>query len=1038
MNGLRVRVGEHPDDLVAALAAELDLPRDDPFEADLVAVATPGQGRWLMQQLGTVLGTAGGRTDGVAARIQLPTTSGLLRDLERDVLGITPDDDPWVIERLAWTMLRAFDRAADEPWFRDIAVHVGDAERPGRRYGAARRFCALFARYARWRPELLTTPDTGSDAWQHELWTLLVSLVGEQPPWERTAEAAARLREDPSLSSLPSQLSVWAPQRLAPGERTLLSSLGAGRDVTVWWPAASAEDGHLLTDRLGAASHAARDVLAQGARVEVIQRSQSEPATLLGRLQHQIRTGRAEHSPGDGTIRVHLSHGLDRQVEVLRDALCDLFAEHPDLEPRDVVVCTPQLEDVAPLVRALCMVDPELVGPDAHPVSRLRVQVTDPSTSRTNPVLDVLARVMDLATSRAQVGDLIALCATSPVARRFRFDAERLETLGELLERAGVRWGIDAASRESFGVAGINQNTWLAGLNRLLLGVAMSERELTYVSSVLPLDMVDSSDLDLVGAVAEIVAVVRKAVASFATPATPAGWVGRFRELLDHLVAVSTDDGWQLGHAHLLLADLVTASGDEAPSVGLGDMRHLVTDWLAAHPPRSTLLTGSLTVTTLETLRHVPHRVVCLVGLDEASFPRTSRRSGDDLLERAGNPEDPHGSLDDRQLFLDALMAARDAFVVVCAARDQRTNDELPLPAPVSDLLEAVRALGGTDQEVLVPHALQPYEVAAEATYDRAAVKARASLLASPRGAAQDRFDVSGLPPAERPRAVTLSELVAFLRHPAREFLRKRVGSWWGITRSELDVDDRDRGTGPSEIPIEVQALESWSLENRLLQLALAEHPPEAIEQAELRRGLLPPLARGAQAMANATGKVGEVLDTVRPYLSSPLEHLDVGVDLPSGIRITGRVPVRGRTVVEAITSKPADKRLIEPWLRLLLLSAGSPGDWSAVVCSRRRSVSLGARGADASAVQLDALVSLMLEGWDHPLPLPPRLGYTLADPRAMVDEQRRAEIWSWDADETWRLFFADYPSLEDAAAGWGGLEKLAQDTYGPLLEAQR
>ena len=107
------------------------------------------------------------------------------------------------------------------------------------------------------------------------------------------------------------------------------------------------------------------------------------------------------------------------------------------------------------------------------------------------------------------------------------------------------------------------------------------------------------------------------------------------------------------------------------------------------------------------------------------------------------------------------------------------------------------------------------------------------------------------------------------------------------------------------------------------------------------------------------------------------------------------------------------------------------------MVCSRRRSVSLGARGADAAAVQLDALVSLMLEGWDHPLPLPPRLGYTLADPRAMVDEQRRAEIWSWDADETWRLFFADYPSLEDAAAGWGGLE-LAQDTYGPLLEAQR
>lgn len=1031
-------MGEHPDDLVAALAAELDLPRDDPFEADLVAVGTPGQGRWLMQRLGTVLGTAEGCTDGVAARIQLPTTFGMLRDLEREVLGITPDDDPWVTERLTWTMLRAFDRAADEAWFRDIAVHVGDAERPGRRYGAARRFCDLFARYARWRPELLTTPRTGSDAWQHELWTLLVGMVGEQAPWDRTADAAGRLRANPSLSSLPGRLSVWAPQRLAPGERTLLSALGAGREVTVWWPAASTDDRHLLTHRLGAASRAALGALARVVEPETLARSQPEPPTLLGRLQQQIRTGEVQHSPADATIRVHLSHGLDRQVEVLRDVLCDLYEAQPDLEPRDVVVCTPQLEDVAPLVRALCMADPELVGPNAHPVSRLRVQVTDPSTARTNPVLDVLARVMDLATSRAQVGDLLALCATPPVARRFHLDTERLETLGELLERAGVRWGIDAASRESFGVPGINQNTWLAGLNRLLLGVAMSERELTYVSSVLPLDMVDSSDLDVVGAVAEIVAVVRKAVVSFATPATPAGWVTRFRDMLDHLVAVSNDDGWQLGHAHLLLADLVTASGDEAPSVGLGDMRHLVTDWLAAHPPRSTLLTGNLTVTTLETLRHVPHRVVCVVGLDEASFPRTSRRSGDDLLERAGDPEDPHASLDDRQLFLDALMAARDTFVVVCAARDQRTNDELPLPAPVADLLDAVRAVGVSDEEVLVPHALQPYEIAAEPTYDRAAVQARRSLLITPRVAAPDRFEVAGLPPMTRPQAVTLSELVGFLRHPAREFLRKRVGSWWGITRSELDADDDERRTGPSEIPIEVQALDSWSLENRLLQLALAGHPPESIEQAELRRGLLPPLARGAQAMATATGRVGEVLDTVRPYLSAPLDHLDVGVDLPSGIRITGRVPVRGHTVVEAITSKPADKRLIEPWLRLLLLTAGSPGEWSTVVCSRRRTVTLGAGGADAAAAQLDSLVALMVDGWDKPLPLPPRLGYALADPRAMIDEQRRAEIWAWDIDETWRLFFADYPALDDAATRWGGLERLAQDTYGPLLEAQR
>jgi exodeoxyribonuclease V gamma subunit len=1034
-------VGDRPDALVAALAAELDHPRHDPFEADVIAVATPGQGRWLMQQLGRVLGTSQDRTDGVAARIELPTPRNLFAELERDVLCITRDDDPWATDRLAWTMLRAFEIAEQEPWFRDVAIHLSGADRPGRRYGVARRLCELFAHYARWRPDLLTMPGTGSHAWQHHLWGLVVDLVGGPTPWARTDDAAARLRGEPGLSGLPGHVSLWAPQRLAPSERTLLEALGTGRDVTLWWPTASVPGDHLLVRRLGVAGSAALGAVTQRIGSEAMPSSPTAATTLLGRLQQQIRTGTT--GPGapidDPSVRVHLSHGLDRQVEVLRDVLCDLFDTYPDLEPRDVVVCTPQLQDVAPLVRALCMLDAEGLGSNAHPVSTLRVRVTDPSPARTNPVLDLLWRLLDLATSRAELGDLLALCSSPPVARKFRLDDERLETLGELLERAGVRWGIDPASRAAFGLDGINQNTWLAGLNRLVLGVAVSERDLAYVSSVLPLDMVDSGDLDLVGAIAEIYSVVRQAVTTFGEPATPVDWVVRFRDLLTRLVDVSTDDAWQLGHAQVLLSELATASGPDAPVIGLGDMRHLVADWLGAHPPRSTLLTGNLTVTTLEALRHVPHRVVCMVGVDEASFPRASHRSGDDLLELAANPEDPHSSLDDRQLFLDALMAAQDAFVIVGAARDQRTNEPLPLSAPIIDLLDAVRGLGVDRESVVVEHALQPYEVGAEPTYDACAVEARRALLTLPRPVARDRFETGGIGPADRPRVVTLAELTAFLRHPAREFLKHRVGSWYGITRSEIDTDAEDgRRAAPTEIPVQLDSLDAWDLENRLLQLAVAGHSPDTIVEAERRRGQLPPNARGTEVLDRATSRVGEVLDNLRPYLSTPLQHLDLAVDLPSGIRVTGRVPVRGDTVVEATTSKPADKRLVEPWLRLLLLSASTDGDWRSVVCSTRRVASLSAMTHDAAAAQLDRLVALMFDGWDQPLPLPPRVGFELADPRGLVDDERLRKVWGYDADASWLLFFADLAAVEDAAASHGGLRRLAQDTYGPLLEALR
>jgi exodeoxyribonuclease V gamma subunit len=286
---------------------------------------------------------------------------------------------------------------------------------------------------------------------------------------------------------------------------------------------------------------------------------------------------------------------------------------------------------------------------------------------------------------------------------------------------------------------------------------------------------------------------------------------------------------------------------------------------------------------------------------------------------------------------------------------------------------------------------------------------------------------------------VTLAEVTAFLRHPAREFLKHRVGSWYGITRSEIDADaEEGRRAAPTEIPVQLDSLDSWDLENRLLQLAVAGHSPDTIVGAERRRGQLPPNARGAEVLDRATFRVGEVLDNLRPYLSRPLEHLDLAVDLPSGVRITGRVPVRGDTVVEATTSKPSDKRLVEPWVRLLLLSASTDGDWRSVVCSSRRVASLSPMTPEAAAGQLDRLVALMFDGWDLPLPLPPRVGFELADPHGLVDDERLRKVWGYDADASWLLFFADLGAVEDAAAPHGGLRRLAQDTYGPLLKALR
>jgi exodeoxyribonuclease V gamma subunit len=260
------------------------------------------------------------------------------------------------------------------------------------------------------------------------------------------------------------------------------------------------------------------------------------PLTLLARVQADVRADRAPPgaprpgSPelratldlGDDSIRIHGCHGRARQVEVLRDALLHLFDEHPDLETRDVVVMCPDIETYAPLVQAAFgaaggAVEEEVegvaapaggqaAGGDASmrglPAAGMRVRLADRSLRQTNPLLGVLAQLLELAASRVSASQVLDFAGRDPVSRRFGLEVDDLTRLEEWVAAAGIRWGLDAHHRAPFRLGSLEANTWRAGFDRILLGVTMADERQRRFGAAVPLDDVDSGDIDLAGRLA--------------------------------------------------------------------------------------------------------------------------------------------------------------------------------------------------------------------------------------------------------------------------------------------------------------------------------------------------------------------------------------------------------------------------------------------------------------------------------------------------------------------------------------------------------
>jgi exodeoxyribonuclease V gamma subunit len=1075
---LHVHRAERADRLADGLAETLLDPLADPFTPDVVAVPTRGIERWLTQRLSTRLGTTGDRQDGVCANVEFPFPGRLIQAALAAATGIDPDNDPWVAERSVWRLLDVVDECLDEPWLATLARHLegarGDPEDPMRRFGAVRHIADLFDRYGVHRPDMVRAwaagapgADDGSDAWQPELWRRLRARIGVPSPAERLAPACERIRSHTVPLDLPARLSLFGLTRIPRSYLDVLAAIAGHRDLHLFvlhpspalWETVAAElqSGPPITNRREDRTAAApvNRLLASWGRdvreLQLVLESAGEgddhhhglldvePGTLLERIQADIRDddqplrtalpGEADArlllDPGDRTVQIHACHGRARQVEVLRDVVLHLLEDDPTLEPRDVIVMCPDIETFAPLIQATFGSgrhadrddDDEDEADDEHKrLPDLRVRLADRSLRQTNPVLGVVSQLLALADQRATASQVLDLAGRDPVRRRFGFDDDDLSRMQEWVAESGVRWGFDAPHREPFKLGSLQANTWRRGLDRMLVGVAMTEEDRRLVQGVLPLDDVDSGAIDLAGRFAEFVDRVKAAADSLTEPKPIGRWVDAIAQAADSLTATSERDSWQRRELQRLLGDVDRESGQAGADavagaeLELADVRVLLADRLRGRPTRANFRTGHLTVCTLVPMRSVPHRVVCVLGLDDGEFPRRTRRDGDDLLLADPHVGDRDPRTEDRQMLLDALMAATERLIVTYTGADERTNLRRPPAVPVGELLDVVdrtvrSETGSPRDQIVVHHPLQPFDprnfVPGKLVPDHP-WSFDPQALAGARAIERPRDPHTAFLPAPLPprsdTVIELDNLVRFVEQPVRAFLRDRLG----ISVSEFFDEVED------ELPVELDALGKWGVGQRLLDGVMSGAELDACKDAELARGTLPP-GHLALPVLDEIGAVVAQLAGAANALGAGASpgSLDVKLALPDGRTLAGTVTgVCGDTIRATSYSRVRPRDRLRAWVKLLALSAARPErPFESLVIGRARSgayradvsvARIGPVGGDALA-ELEILIDLYDRGMREPLPL-------ASDASAAYAQSGAAA-----ADRAWTSTF-DYP----------------------------
>jgi exodeoxyribonuclease V gamma subunit len=1076
--------------LVDALAEIVREPSGDAFARECIAVQGRGMERWLAMELAKRLG--------VWANPDFPFPRRLI---ER-ILGAVPgaargDGSAFEPERMLWSIRALLPDLAERPELAPIATYLAGDDRGVRALQLAERIADTFDHYVVHRPDLVTGWERGRGDprdWQPLLWRALAERLGSHHVAARAGAflaAAAAGRID--MAALPKRISLFGISTLPPLYVEILDALSrhlevhlfllspsreywaqirsqrqirrevlrAGGDPEAAEQSLHLEVGHPLLASLGRVGREFQSVLEATNYREDGGDLYEDPgfATALATLQSDILALRHRGGPDgpprlplgrdDTSIRIHSCHGPMREVEVLHDQLLALFDEIPDLEPHEVVVMTPDIDAYAPAIEAV-------FGSASSPIP-YRVSDRGPRTGA--EVVDAFDRVLDLLAGRMKAPDVVDLLGIGAVRNRFGIAPGDLDLLREWIREAGIRWGVDADHRAATGLPALDQNTWRFGLDRLLLGYALDDATNLF-GGALPCLTVEGTTARLLGALVELLEVLFEWRKRLAEPRTPVEWGHELAELLAATIAddpATADQVQGLAAALDDVAERAATAGFDAP-IALDAFRIQLDGELRRRATTHGFLSRGVCFCELVPMRTIPFRVVCLVGMSDGVFPRTERPLGFDLMARHSRPGDRSAREDDRYLFLEALMAARERLIVTYVGQGIRDNDVRPPSVVVSELLDALDETFCTDGEagvkqfVEVVHPLQafsPRYVGAEPesglfSFRVAERRAAEALLADPSPPAP--FVAAPLPSVPS-QEIPLDDLVEFFRRPARWFARR-----------QLDLPpQREIPRLESREPIDPDALERWSIGNRIVESRLRGAAIEIEgEIAHLRAaGSLPPGALGDLSFRRIRPEVDATCAAAERYRRAAAVDAIALDRVVRGARVVGRIEnLRTSGLVHVHFSRVGSRQDIPWWVRHVFLCLLSPAGIAPVTIVVGRAAKVGDPTAvrfgplaDAEAIAGD-LVDLYRAGQREPLPLFPDTSREFAEEyrksknesdalaaAAQLEERRTGhEARIRDADV--ELLFRGRDRLAPSAgAGRPGFAEVALRFFLPLLE---
>ncbi len=1050
-SGLYLFSSNHVESLLEAMGQRLtENPLDSVFAPEQIVTPSRAMGRWINLQLA--------QQCSIAANIEYSLPASWIWNLITLLLDNVPEEDPLNRAASSWKIFGLLPELIQQPAFKQLQHYLIKDSNDLKRWQLSAQIADVLDRYQLYRPQLIRDWSQGKPGkgehgkWQAILWRELIKGHETTHRVFVIDRLLEQLHNSDSLTKkqfdkLPQRYSLFVLSTLPPLFVEILHALSRHCLLDIYHHSPTDQYWADLVNRRSIARKrllspdeadyyvTANELLASWGRqgqafqdlllnhndalvAEWDNFRESNKTTLLHQLQSNIFSLTENDgvvAANDKSLQIHICHSPLRECQILHDQLLNAFAADNNLTPEDVLIMAPEISRYAPYIEAIFNKDEA----DSRPT--IPWNLSDTTVADEHPLIRSFFFLLNLPNNRLTVSEVLSCLDIPELRKRFDLQDEAVESIHYMVSQSNVRWGADEQHKEDLGLPATLENTWKQAGQRIFAGYAMGADKL-WNGTIAPLDINSTETAISLGKLWQLFEHLNKWRKLLAQDRTALEWQKALNKCLDDFFA-NLNEHDQFGSAEYrrdsdgkiqqirdVLDTLTTCADDNLITPDL--LQHWLNDSLGEQTVNGRYFSGGVTFCGMRPMRSLPFKVICLLGMNNDPFPRIDRPVEFDALKDQWRQGDPVKGDEDRYLFLETLLCAREKMIITYTGRDLKDNSERQPSVLVRELLDYIDehyllsadtadhntiTKSSASSAITTEHPLQSFSAANyqpdnphshdKYWFEVCNANIQAKEYSPGNQGNWPEYILPGDKTEIADRFINLNRFKQFFKHPVKFFFNEQLKLY--ITEHETSNDEE---------PFNLNALEKWQIKQDMLDGLV--HDKYINKDSLAASGQLPHGPVAELEFSQIRNEIAATLEVLEPYRGGQAESRRIELALGDFV-LSGQVGdcIKSIGLLHRTASSYQGKNLIPAWIDHLALCASGQlaDDESSTLLTRDKLIQFCHLNEHQALKHLTAYLEVYQQGQTRPLPVLPNASWAWAQKEGSIEDKTKAAKYHWN-----------------------------------------